>query len=326
MTTLTKTAVLPCTVDEAFALVTQPERLRRWQAVTARVDLRVGGDYRWTVTPGHIVAGTVKELEPGKRIVLGWGWEGSDDLPLDSSIVTVTVTPVEGGTEVTLVHEGLSPEQAVGHEEGWAHFLGRLEQLATTGDAGQDEWAWAPESLDALTAAEAALAVLQPVLRRLTEEHLAKPTPCADFDVRALVEHLAGSMVGVGGMSGGTVTDISTGSVEERLSDLAAQAIEAWRARGLDGTIPSPRGGEMPAALAAVILSVELLVHAWDLAEASGQQVRVSDEVVSWVRDHATPLIDGGRGGAFAPEVEAPEDADALSRLAAYAGRASVAA
>ena len=54
----TKTVVLPVDIDEAFALITEPERLRRWQTVSAHVDLRVGGDYRWTITPGNVAAGT----------------------------------------------------------------------------------------------------------------------------------------------------------------------------------------------------------------------------------------------------------------------------
>ena len=67
------------------------------------------------------------------------------------------------------------------HAEGWNHYFERLERLATTGDAGQDEWAWAPEQLDPLVAAEAALAAIQPMLRSLTAEDRPKPTPCADF-------------------------------------------------------------------------------------------------------------------------------------------------
>ena len=55
------------------------------------------------------------------------------------------------------------------HAEGWNHYFARLEKLAATGDAGPDEWAWAPENLTTLVAAEAALAVLQSVLRNLTE-------------------------------------------------------------------------------------------------------------------------------------------------------------
>ncbi|MGH3308302.1 MAG: SRPBCC domain-containing protein, partial [Nocardioides sp.] len=43
--TYTKSTVLPVTPEDAFALLTEPERLRRWQTVSARVDLRAGGDY-----------------------------------------------------------------------------------------------------------------------------------------------------------------------------------------------------------------------------------------------------------------------------------------
>lgn len=71
--TFDKTIHLPVGADEAFALITEPERLRRWQTVAARVDLRIGGEYRWTVTPGHHTAGTFQEIEPGKRIVFTWG-------------------------------------------------------------------------------------------------------------------------------------------------------------------------------------------------------------------------------------------------------------
>ena len=164
----TKTAFLPVPPDDAFALITEPERLRRWQTVSAVVDLRAGGAYRWTVTPGHVAAGTYREVEPGKRIVFGWGWEGSDVLPPDASTVTVTVEPADGGSLVTLVHEGLTGEQAASHAEGWHHYVERLERLAASGDAGPDEWAFAPQDLTPVTAAEAALAVLQPILRSLT--------------------------------------------------------------------------------------------------------------------------------------------------------------
>jgi uncharacterized protein YndB with AHSA1/START domain len=139
--TFTKTVDLPVPPDIAFDLLTDPERLRRWQAVSAYVDLRAGGEYRWTVIPGQVAAGTYREVEPGRRLVLGWGWEGNDDLPPDTSTVTVTVEPVGEGSRVTLVHDGLTPAQQKTHAAGWEHYLGRLVDLATTGDAGADEWA-----------------------------------------------------------------------------------------------------------------------------------------------------------------------------------------
>jgi uncharacterized protein (TIGR03086 family) len=319
--TYTKSTVLPVSPDEAFALITEPERLRRWQTVTARVDLRAGGEYRWTVTPGHIAAGTFREVEPGRRVVFGWGWEGSPDLAPDASTVTLTVEPVEGGTRVTLEHAGLTEAQAAMHAEGWNHYFERLEKVATTGDAGPDEWAAAPEELDPLSSAEATLAVLQGVLRQLTDEDRPKQTPCADFTCHELAEHLFSSISGLGAMVGVTVTNPEQGSLEHRISTMAAQTLEGWRARGLEGTVPAPGGGEMPAELAAGILSLEFLLHAWDFTQASGAGLTVSDEVVDYVMQVAEKLVPGARGPAFADEQVPAEDASALERLAAYSGR-----
>ncbi|GAB3884007.1 TIGR03086 family metal-binding protein [Terrabacter terrigena] len=318
----TKTAHLPVTPDEAFALVTEPERLRRWQTVSAVVDLRAGGDYRWTVTPGHVAAGTFRELEPGRRVVFGWGWEGSDELPPDASTVTVTIEAAEGGSTVTLVHEGLSAEQAAMHAEGWNHYFDRLQRLAATGDAGRDDWSNVPAEMTPVTVAEAALAGLQPVLRALTDTDRSKQTPCDDFTCHELVEHLFASLEQLGAMAGTTVVNPEQGSLENRVSVMAAQAIDGWLSVDLEGTVPGPGGSEMPAAFAASILPVELALHGWDLAQASGQTLVLSDEVVAYLRTLAEGLVPAGReSGSFAAEVGAHDDASPLDRLAAFSGR-----
>lgn len=322
---VSKTVTLPVTPDEAFALVTEPERLRRWHTISARVDLRVGGDYRWTIVPGHTAVGHFQEIEPGKRVVFGWGWDGSDDLGADTSTVSITLTPVAGGTELTLHHSGFATEeQAASHNEGWTHYLARLETLSATGDAGVDEWG-TPESFDVLTAADASLAVLQSVVRQLTDEDKAKQTPCEDFTCHGLAEHLFGSLQQLGGMAGGTVVNPEAGSLENRLAVMGAQAIDAWKARGLEGTIPHPSGKELPAEFFASILPVELLLHAWDLAQGSGKPISASEELVKYVAALAEGVVPGARGSSFGEEVVPDLDASALDRLAAYAGRTPIA-
>jgi uncharacterized protein (TIGR03086 family) len=317
----TKTAELPVSPDEAFALLTEPERLRRWQTVSAYVDLRAGGDYRWTVSPGHVAAGTFREIEPGRRIVFGWGWLGSDDLPPDASTVTVILEPTDAGSKVTLIHEGLTEEQEKLHAEGWNHYFERLARLVVSGDAGPDEWAWAPEDLTPVTAAEAVLAAIAPVLRNLTPEDRAKPTPCEEFTAHDVGQHLLDSIAQLGAMAGGSVVNPEQGSLENRVAVTAAQAIDAWRLIDLDGTVPGP-GGDMPASFAATILPLELALHGWDLAQASGQEIRISDELVGYLRTAADGLVPGGRAnGSFGPEVTAPDDATRFDRLAAFAGR-----
>ena len=320
--TITKTANLPVSPDEAFILITEPERLRRWLGVTATVDLRAGGSYRWTVTPGHIMKGTFSEVDPGKRIVFGWGQAGNDDLPTDSTTVTITVEPAGTGSLVTLVHEGLNSEQEINHAEGWEHFLGRLEKLATTGDAGIDDWNGVPNPMTPLSAAEASLAVLQPILRNLTREDQTRQTPCADYDGHALAQHLFGSLIGVGGMVGAEVSVPEGGSLEDKVSTMASTVLEKMHERGIDGDVTGPVG-PMPAVIATHILSIEFLIHGWDFAQTSGQTITAADELVAYVHEQAEQIINGSRErGAFAAEAVASVDATALDRFAAFSGRA----
>lgn len=316
MNTVTKTAELPVSPDEAFALITEPERLRRWMAVSASIELRAGGAYRFTVTPGNTSIGTVREIEPGRRIVYAWGWEQQ---PLDST-VTVTVEPTEAGSRVTLVHEGLDEEQARSHDEGWTHFMERLEKAATEGDAGPDEWSYAPENLTPLVAAEAALAALQPVLRNIKPADARAATPCSEYDVDALVDHLLGALAGLGAIAGAGEPVSAHDSYEDRVSTVAGDVITAWKSVDLGGTVQTP-GGERPADFVVRIIALELVLHGWDLAQATGQVPHVADGVVSYVRELTTPVIESIRGTSFKPAVETPADASPIDAFAAFAGR-----
>lgn len=343
-----KTVFLPVDPDAAFELITQPERLRRWKTVSARLDLRVGGEYRWTIVPGFSAAGTFTEIEPGKHIVFSWGWEGSPDLPPGASTVSITLEAADGGTNLRLVHEGLTEEQAASHAEGWNHFLGRLVTFGSTGDAGADEWAAAPDPINELISAEATLAIVQRVLRGLSEADMAKPTPCRDFSVAELVDHLFGSVAGIGRALGAHVSDgtasqpaagpRATGSAttaqvpagalpgssssEVRIADAAQATLEAFARRGLEGTIDMGFA-DLPATIAANILNIEFLVHAWDLAVASGQELVVapalSDYVLELARTTISPQVRAN--GSFSEATVVGESAASLDRLIAFTGR-----
>ncbi|MFJ6416290.1 TIGR03086 family metal-binding protein [Paeniglutamicibacter sp. NPDC091659] len=319
--TIDKTVFIPVDPDTAFALVTKPERLRRWQTVAARVDLRVGGEYRWTVTPGHSAAGTYTEIDPGKRVVFTWGWQGQDAPEANPSTVAITLEPVEGGTNVRLVHEGLAGEQVAAHTEGWNHFLGRLEALATTGDAGADDWAAAPDPINELISAEATLAIAQRTLAALESSDMGLQTPCEDFTVEALVAHLVGSVLSIGKALGLEINDNAGASPEVRVADAAAATLEAFNARGLEGTIDMGFA-VLPASIVANILNIEFLIHAWDFASAKGEALDVapalSDYVLGLARNTIAP---GMRGHTFAEETLVEESAESLDRLVAFTGR-----
>ena len=319
-----KSVLVPLGADETFALITQPDRLRSWQVITARVDLRAGGDYRWTIIPGHAAAGTFTEVEPGRRVVFTWGWEDSAELPPGASTVIITLEPSDDGTLVHLVHQGLTGEQEASHAMGWDHYLGRLV-AAAGGDAGPDEWGAAPPDLNPLSAAEATLATCQLVLRGVAEADYHRATVCPEFDVAQLADHLIGTVTFLGAAAGtgaGASAGPAAAPLEARVAAAAQATLEAWHARGLDGEVKvGPH--EMPAGAALGILSVEFLVHAWDFARATGQRVVVSDEVAGHVlgvaRQIVTPEVRAG--GSFADPIEAGPDDGLLDRLVAFTGR-----
>jgi uncharacterized protein (TIGR03086 family) len=317
--------IIDATPEEAFALLTEPERLRRWQAVSAAVDLRVGGDYRLTVTPGHIASGTFTEVDPGKRVVYSWGWIDSEDLAPGSSTIVVEIEPSGDKTLVRLTHYGLSTAQAVGHGEGWTHYMERLSDAASSGDAGLDPWAAGGDEIDHLSAAEASWALCQQVMLAFTPEHRELPTPCSEYTVHDLVEHLMGSLRHLSGIAGAEIPEeIHATSAEDYIAQAAEAALAAWRVRGVEGEVPFG-GGQAPAAAPAGILSLEFFVHAWDFARATGQPFTPSEPLTTFVTGIAEQIIqphNRGDGKGFAASA-APANDEAVTKLVAFTGRAT---
>jgi len=317
--------VIDASVDEAFALFTEPERLRRWQAVSAGIDLRVGGDYRLTVVPGNIASGTFQEVEPGKRLVYTWGWQGDDHSPKPGgSTVSVDFEPVGDKTKVTMTHAGLTADEAANHSIGWNQFLDRLVTCAADGDAGFNQWGLDADAFDELTAAEATWAVCRDVLSNFTTEDRGKQTPCSEYTVHDLVEHLMGSMKGLGGMAGAEIDPdtIEASSAEDYIAQAVEPALAAWHERGTDGTVPFGEG-DAPATVPVGILSLEFLIHAWDFAQATGQTLDVPTPLVAHVQQVAESIIRPefrGEGKGFAAETT-PSSADPMTRLMAFTGR-----
>ncbi len=83
---------------------------------------------------------------------------------------------------------------------------------------------------------------------------------------------------------------VGVGSAEARVADAAQVTLETWRKRGLEGTVNLGES-EMPATLAADIVLLELLVHAWDFAVATGQSLSVDDELSAYVLERARGVI-----------------------------------
>jgi len=120
-----------------YEYFTSPEAMVRWMGEFARLDPRPGGEFAVDVR-GAPVRGRYVELEPPRRLVIAWGYAGSEALPPGASTVEVRLTADAGGTSVELEHRDLPAAEASGHAGGWSHYLDRLSLAAVGRHAGPD--------------------------------------------------------------------------------------------------------------------------------------------------------------------------------------------
>ena len=161
------------------------------------------------------------------------------------------------------------------------------------------------------------------VVAGITPDQLDNPTPCADFTVRGVLEHmLAGATAFAAAYRGEEPgePDLSDplGDFHEVLGDLVS-AISAPGA--LDQTVQAPFGPLAGATFARFVV-LDGLVHGWDLAGATGQTYEPPDDLVAAAHAFAREALDPLRDGdTFKAAVEPPGNATPIDRLAAYTGR-----
>lgn len=111
-----------------------------WMGRRATLDPVAGGEFSVDIA-GNAIRGRYLEVVRPKRVVVSWGVAGSADLPPEASTVSFTLTPTGAGTRVDLEHSQLPDGLLEGHDDGWTHFVARLQIVAQGGDAGEDSWA-----------------------------------------------------------------------------------------------------------------------------------------------------------------------------------------
>jgi uncharacterized protein (TIGR03086 family) len=162
--------------------------------------------------------------------------------------------------------------------------------------------------------------------------HLDEPTPCTEWDVRRLIDHLLyGQAMFAAGPNGGTIAP-PTGPPPALVgADPAAQyeqarkvTLDAYAQPGVLQTTMKGFTGEIPAMQVLGIAFCDQLVHGWDLARATGQDTTMPDGLadVAWMTlDGRIPDEDRGPGQNFGPIVAVPADATAQAKLLGYCGR-----
>lgn len=128
-------AARPGTIFQYF---TDPARFARWMGQSSVLDPEPGGRLRVGYPTGQVAGGRVVAVEPDRRIVFTWGYEGDGQaVPAGSSTVEIVLEPVAGGTEVRLRHAGLpSGEPPAAHLAGWRHALATLAYAGSAEQLG----------------------------------------------------------------------------------------------------------------------------------------------------------------------------------------------
>ncbi|MET7606228.1 TIGR03086 family metal-binding protein [Streptomyces avermitilis] len=153
------------------------------------------------------------------------------------------------------------------------------------------------------------------------------PTPCVEFDVHRLCEHLFGvlTMSGCAAAKEPLPADLPTALTEVpwvAFPPVLDRLGAAWAAPGAWEGETAYGSSTYPAPVAGMITIMELTVHGWDLATATGQSCTADDDVVATAAAIAAQLSEGARtNGFFGPETDAPADATPLERLLAFTGR-----
>jgi uncharacterized protein (TIGR03086 family) len=170
-----------------------------------------------------------------------------------------------------------------------------------------------------------------PVVRAVPDEALSAPTPCADYDVKGLVNHLFQVVVEFQKLAAKGESDFSTTpdrvgagpDWRERFAEETDRLVAAWSAPGAEeGTAGA---WQMPARLVGSMALLDLTVHAWDLARATGQEYRADDgmePVLEQLAGTVAELAPTARStGVFAEPVPVAEGAPAFERLLGQTGR-----
>lgn len=177
---------------------------------------------------------------------------------------------------------------------------------------------------------------LASLVRGVRDDQLSDPTPCPDYSVADILDHIGGLSVAFTcaarkeELPDGGAPSVDGSRLEAGWRDRIARSVfelgEAWQEpAAYDGlTMAGPI--EMPADQAALVALDEVTVHAWDLAVATGQPYDADPAAVTAAHAFVAAFEPppGGAaddGGLFGPPVAVPPEAPALHRLLGATGR-----
>jgi uncharacterized protein (TIGR03086 family) len=170
----------------------------------------------------------------------------------------------------------------------------------------------------------------------VTLDDLERPTPCAEWDLRALLTHMTGQHHGFAAAAEGNGADqavwrpFTSAASADPVGDYARAAERVLAAFAASDVPQRPfdlaeLGLTVPGAVAISFHFIDYVVHGWDVAATLGRPYELPEDVLRAAVPVADSVPTGARrrapGAAFAPPLEAEPDGDALAHILRFLGR-----
>lgn len=177
--------------------------------------------------------------------------------------------------------------------------------------------------MDPLTQFDQLEGPLGGVVGNLTAAQLDAPTPCSEYTVRGVLEHMiTGATAFAAAYRGDTPAEPDLADPLAGFGPALGNLIAAIREPGALERIVAAPFGDVDGATFARFIAFDGLVHGWDMANATGQPYDPPDELVAAAETFARNVLDPLRDGqAFGDAVDPAPDASPIERLVAYTGR-----
>ena len=189
--------------------------------------------------------------------------------------------------------------------------------------------------METFTAFEYAVASTAEIIKGTAPDQAGLPTPCAEWDVRALLSHVIGTLwltealftgqaprypMAPGGLP---ATDPGGDDPVAAYAEASAAALAAAGAGDALSRMHVTPLGEMPGPLLAGFTILDIAVHGWDLARATGQPADLDGRLAAHVLAFAQQTLASPemRGPRIGPARPVADDAPVTQRLAAFLGR-----
>jgi uncharacterized protein (TIGR03086 family) len=186
-----------------------------------------------------------------------------------------------------------------------------------------------PPTTSALELLDRAVGYTRGSLALVREHHLGLPTPCAAWDLRALLRHMDDSLAAMAEAAqaprlalapspGPADAEALLGSIRQRACTLVGQWMPAA------GPVVALGDVHLHRELVGLVGALEITLHGWDVGQAVGHPRAIPPTLAMdlWpvARDHITAA---DRPARFGAEVDVPDSAPPQVRLLAHAGRRS---